>query len=138
MKVLIDLNVLLDVIQRREPHYGPAARVLSLVAEGLIEAVVPGHALTTVHDIVSRFTDADTADAAIDWILTDFEVIGEGTDVMLRARSLGLENFEDAVVAAAAQTASCDAIVTRNVADFRESPVSTVTPAELLERFANT
>jgi predicted nucleic acid-binding protein len=138
MKVLIDLNVLLDVIQRREPHYRPAARVLSLVAEGMIEAVVPGHALTTVHYIVSRFTDAGTADAAINWILTDFEVIGEGTDVMLRARSLASDDFEDAVVAAAAQTASCDWIITRNVVDFAESPVPAITPAELLERFANT
>ena len=100
MKVLIDLNVLLDVIQRREPHYGPSARLLSLVADQQIEAVIPGHALTTIHYIVARFSDADTANAAIDWILTDFEVVGEGTDVMLRARSLAGDDFEDAVVAA--------------------------------------
>jgi hypothetical protein len=28
MKVMIDLNVLLDVIQKREPHFGPSAAVV--------------------------------------------------------------------------------------------------------------
>jgi hypothetical protein len=28
MKILVDLNVLLDVIQRREPHYAASAALL--------------------------------------------------------------------------------------------------------------
>jgi hypothetical protein len=30
MKVLLDLNVLLDVVQNRVPHYDDSAKVLSL------------------------------------------------------------------------------------------------------------
>jgi predicted nucleic acid-binding protein len=45
---------------------------------------------------------------------------------------LGWEDFEDAVVAAAAESSGCDAIVTRNVRDFRATPVAAVTPEEYL------
>ena len=34
MKVLLDLNVLLDVIQNRQPHYADSARVLSAARSG--------------------------------------------------------------------------------------------------------
>jgi hypothetical protein len=35
MKVMLDLNVLLDVVQRREPFYAASAAVLSRFVEGL-------------------------------------------------------------------------------------------------------
>jgi predicted nucleic acid-binding protein len=132
MRVLVDLNVLLDVIQAREPHYGASARVLSWVASGEIEGAVPGHALTTIHYVLSKYAERHLADEAIDWILGDFEVVGEGKTVMLRARGLPISDFEDAVVAAAAEAAQCSWIVTRNVADFERSPVAAITPEELV------
>ena len=133
MKVLVDLNVLLDVIQKREPHYTASAAVLSNIARGKIGGAVPGHALTTIYYLVSRFAHRESANEAIDWILGDFEVVGESRDIMLRARSLPMEDFEDAVVAAAAEAIHCDWVVTRNVRDFGTSPVSAITPKELVE-----
>ena len=133
MKVLVDLNVLLDVIQKREPHYPASASVLSNIARGEIEGAVPGHALTTVYYLVSRLAHRETANEAIDWILGDFEVVGQGRDIMLRARGLPMEDFEDAVVAAAAEAIHCDWVVTRNVTDFHASPIPAITPKELAE-----
>ena len=43
-----------------------------------------------------------------------------------------MTDFEDCVVAASAEAASCDHIVTRNVADFAGSPVPALPPAEFL------
>lgn len=132
MKVLLDLNVLLDVIQHREPHYDASAAVLSRIAEDELEGAVPGHALTTVYYLVSRFADRGRAARAVDWILRDLEVVAEDRELFLRARSLDLDDFEDAVVASAAERASCDRIVTRNVHDFAGSPVPAITPGELV------
>jgi len=41
-------------------------------------------------------------------------------------------DFEDAVVAASALKEKCDFIATRNIGDFRNSPLKAVTPEELL------
>ena len=48
------------------------------------------------------------------------------------ARALGFADYEDAVVAMAAQKARCAYIVTRNVRDFQSAPVPAVTPAEFM------
>jgi predicted nucleic acid-binding protein len=87
--------------------------------------------VTTIHYVVSRFEGVDAADEAVDWMLARLEVVPEGRDTFLRARNLGFRDFEDAVVASAAEQARCDRIVTRNVDDFRDSPVVAVTPREL-------
>jgi predicted nucleic acid-binding protein len=132
MKVLIDLNVLLDVVQKREPHYAASAAVLSCVVRKDVEACLPGHALTTIHYVVGRSRDRKKADEVVDWLLGAFDVVGEGKEEFLRARRLPMGDFEDAVVASAAERGGCDCVVTRNVADFRGSPVRALTPEEFL------
>lgn len=131
MRVLVDLNVLLDVVQRREPHYAASAEVLSRIAHGDIQGAVAGHSITTIYYVVSKFAERQAADEAVDWILRDMEVIAEGSELFLRARALEMGDFEDAVVASAAESQHCQWIVTRNVDDFDKSPVPAVTPLEL-------
>jgi len=126
--------VLLDVIQLREPHYSASAQVLNSIARWEIDGAVPGHALTTVHYVVSKYADRHAANEAIDWILGDFEIVGEGKMIMLRACGLPIEDSEDAVVAAAAEAHRCNWIVTRNVADLGCSPIPAITPGELMEQ----
>lgn len=137
MKVLLDLNLLLDVLQKREPHYPASAAVLSSIASGELQGAIPGHALTTIHYVLTRFAGRERALRAIDWLLGELEIVPEGRTVFLRARSLSMNDFEDAVVAATAEESGCDYVITRNLADFQGSPVSTVSPTELVEALTN-
>ena len=43
-----------------------------------------------------------------------------------------MTDFEDAVVAAIAESAGCSVIITRNITDFSQSPVSAITPEEFI------
>ena len=52
-------------------------------------------------------------------------------DRLLHALDLGLADFEDAVQAACAVKVGADALVTRNVADYRGAGVDALTPVEL-------
>lgn len=130
--ILVDLNVVLDVVQRRDPHYRSSAAVIDRVVRGDVSACLPAHALTTVHFLVNRYRDAATAEHTIDWLLRWFGVAGVTRAELERARALGWSDFEDAVVAAAADAAGCAAIVSRNVGDFVASPVPALTPEEYL------
>jgi hypothetical protein len=49
MKITLDLNVLLDVAQNRLPHYHASEEVLHRARAGEYAAVLPGHAITTLH-----------------------------------------------------------------------------------------
>ena len=132
MKVMIDLNVILDVVQKREPHFGASSEVLALAAKKRLNASVPSHCLTTLHYIIQKHADVAAANNAIDWILGKLHVQPENERDFLRARSLPMNDFEDAVVAAIAESAGCTAIITRNITDFRKSPIPAVTPEEFI------
>ncbi len=134
MKVLLDLNVLLDVVQNRVPHYHDSAKVLSLARLGEIQAVLPVHAFTTLYYILAKAAGKAKADQTIDWLLAHFEVAVADKAVLRRARQLPLADFEDAVVASLAEAGQCDHVVTRNVSDFAGSPVSALTPTDFLIR----
>ena len=133
MKALLDLNVLLDVIQNRQPHYADSARVLSAARSGEFETLMPFHAVTTIFYLVERAQDAATASQTVDWLLKHFAV---DKRTLLDARKLKLKDFEDAVVASVAVRDGCDYIISRNAADFSASPVKAIPPADILKILA--
>ena len=132
MKVVLDLNVILDVVQKRDSLYVSSASVLELVVEKSIQGVVPGHLLTTLYFITAKHSSKKQADLLMDWMLKYFEVGVESRESFMKARSLPFRDFEDAVVASVAELEQCECIVTRNIRDFKNSPVPAVTPEELL------
>ncbi len=137
MKITVDLNVLLDVAQNRLPHYQASEEVLHRARISEFAAVLPGHALTTLHYIMEKYSDTTVANQTIDGLLADFEIHSADKKHFQRARQLPLKDFEDAVVAVVAEATGSQYIVTRNVVDFSGSPVPAITPAEFLEELAS-
>ena len=132
MKWMVDMNVVLDVLQQREPFYSASAKTLSRIVKGEASGCLPAHAMTTIHYIVRRHAGLKAADDATDWLLANLEVEPQTRGTFVRARGLSFKDFEDAALASAAEAAGCTQIVTRNVADFAGSPVPALTPEELL------
>jgi predicted nucleic acid-binding protein len=64
----------------------------------------------------------------VDDILRVLDVARVDGEVIRRALRLGWPDFEDAVTAAAAEAARCEAIVTRDPKGFPRSPVRVITP----------
>ncbi len=130
--ILVDLNVVLDVIQKREPHYSASAAVLDRIVQRQVDASLPAHAFTTLYYVVEKYQSSSAAQRVVDWLLMHFGVAPVGREELIRARALGWDDFEDAVVAAAAESNGSSLIVTRNVRNFAGSPVTAVTPEEFL------
>jgi predicted nucleic acid-binding protein len=134
--VTVDINVLLDVFQKREPHYAASAQVLSLVADGTIAGVCPAHGLTTLYYLVRKHASKPDAEAAMDRVLHHFQIGNLDSAGWQKARQLPLTDFEDAVVATVAEATGSAFIITRNADDFAGSPVPAIAPAEFLSQFA--
>ena len=135
MKATVDINVLLDVFQNREPHVVASARVVDMVSSGEIVGVCPAHGLTTLYYLVRRHASKPDADIAVDHMLRYFEIADLKKVDFRKARALPMADFEDAVVSIVAKTSGSSVIVTRNVDDFIGSPVPALTPTDLLSRF---
>jgi predicted nucleic acid-binding protein len=135
MRVVIDLNVILDVIQERQGFYTSSGAVLQLVVEDKVQAVLPGHLLTILYFITVKHSSKNQANTLLDWMLKYFEVGIESKAPFIRAQSMQFSDFEDAVVTSVAEEEQCRCIVTRNVKDFKRSSVQTLIPEEFLVQF---
>lgn len=137
MKVLIDLNVFLDVEQQRQPFFHDSAAVLSASLFGSIKALLPPHALTTLFYLVEKHAGTVRAFNAVNWHLKHFTVPTLDHGVLSQAAVAGFTDYEDAVVACMAQREACAWIITRNVNDFKTSPVRAITPTDFLPVLAS-
>lgn len=132
MKLLLDINVLLDVVLAREPWARAAAELLTLVEEGKAAGFVAGHTLTTVHYVVLRARDRETAASAVTDLLRILRVVPIEEVDFHQALVLPVEDFEDAVQGAAALKVGADYVVTRDEKGFRGLSVPVIAPGSVL------
>jgi predicted nucleic acid-binding protein len=132
MKLLLDINLLLDVLLQREPWAEPAASLLSRIERGEASGFVAGHTLTTVHYVVSRARDRQLAAAAVTDLLRFLDVVPIEKIDSSQALVLPTDDFEDAVQAAAALKIGADCIVTRDEEGFRGLTIPSLNPGEVL------
>lgn len=132
MKVLIDVNVVLDVLLAREPWAGDSARLLDAAERKAITGYVAGHTITTAYYIVARAAGAKKAATAVTDLLRLVRIVPIEAADFAQALVFGMTDFEDAIQAAAAAKVGADFVATRNERDFRRSPTKARSPSELL------
>jgi predicted nucleic acid-binding protein len=132
LKLLLDINVILDVVLGRKPWVQEAARLLSAVEEGRAEGHVAAHTITTIYYIVAREKGRQVAARAVTDLLRIVRVVAIGGSDFQQALVLEIDDFEDAVQAAAALQIGADYLVTRNARDFSDASVKVCTPGEVL------
>ena len=129
MRILIDTDVLLDVALAREPHLTASAGVLEWAESGG-EAAVAWHSLTNCAYLLKG------GRSFLSNLLQLVEVPETGTRDALLALDSPLGDLEDAFQVAAALAWKADLIVTRNLSDYRKSPVVAISPADFLAKAA--
>ena len=127
-KILLDANIVLDVLLDRNPHAAASSAVWAAAETGKAKGVLPAHAVTTIHYIVRRERGGAAARNTMDKILRVFDVAAVDSQVLRRALQFAWTDFEDAVTAAAAEMADCDAIVSRDPKGFPRSPIRVLAP----------
>ena len=133
MKVLVDLNVILDVLGEREPYYRTSAEVWGVIEDGEAEGLIAAHSMTTVHYLIRRHLNQDKANSAVQDLMKVFSVAAVDSEVLGEAIGMRWPDFfEDAVQMAAASRSGADYIVTRNPKDFKGGLVDILQPGEFL------
>ena len=112
----------------RKPHSRASAAIWAAVETGTVEGVLAAHALTTIHYLVRKERGTAKARRTVAAILRVFGIAAVDADVVRQALALPWPDFEDSVTASAADSAGCDAIVTRDPRGFPDSPVRVLTP----------
>lgn len=132
LNVSIDLNVILDVLQRREPFYDMSARVLASAEIGRIEGWIAAHSITTLFYLYAKHQSVEQARVKLTELLSILSIAAVDQAVIEQALTLPYRDFEDAVQMMAAVRAGAQYLITRNVPNYRGGPIPALEPAELL------
>lgn len=135
MRVLIDTNVILDVLQKREPFFTDSYRALRRALENDAECLISASAATDIFYVLRKsLGSAQQAKEHIDQLarVVSFADV-QGMDIhtaLMRA----MPDFENAVVDAVAERSGASYILTRNIKDFTGSVVPAILPADFLNK----
>ena len=132
MRVMPDTNVVLDVLLEREPFAAPAAALFALAERSALEAFLCATTVTTIDYLLSKSLSRKDARRALRGLLSVFQVAPVNRTVIEAALGSDIADFEDAVLVHSARLAHVDTIVTRNLKDFRKSPVTAMDPKAFL------
>ncbi len=131
--ILIDTDILIDVALDRQPFSDPASELIDCLQTGPKRAFVAWHTLSNFDYLVTPARSGADARTFITELIRFVAVAESGTDAIAYAARLGMTDFEDAMQVAAARACGARYVVTRNVRDFKHSPIPAITPAEALE-----
>ncbi len=124
MRVLIDTDVLLDIALARKPFVAKSAQVLRWAELG-------GQACIAWHSIANcaYLLEGEGRDF-LKRLLQIVDVAEVGLDEARQALALPMSDLEDALQAVSAQRWSAERIITRNLSDYKTSPVPAISPKE--------
>lgn len=132
MKIHIDCDVLLDVALCREPHFRESCQLLEWAEAHPGKSVMAWH---TAANLV--YLGDENAREFVQDLLDFVEVPATGGQWLFEALRYPVKDFEDAMQVAAAAAGGAQVIATRNVKDFKQSPVRAMTPAKILAMLEN-
>jgi len=131
-KVLIDINILLDVLQMREPFYEASARLLALAETGRVKGYIAAHSITTLFYLIQKDQSSAQARANITSLLQFLEIAPVDQSTIEQALNLDYRDFEDAVQMISALQCKAEYLITRNVTDYQPALLPIIQPVDFL------
>ena len=133
MRALIDTDVILDYVLARQPFHAEAEQIVLRVAKrdfvGYVSSITPINVYYTGRKLKGK----ELTLKAVRRLLRLFEVCAADKNVLQRAFALNFTDYEDAVQHECAAQENLDAIVTRNVKDYKNATVKIYSPDEFLQ-----
>lgn len=134
MKFLIDTNIILDVLLKREPFYDSCANVLQLSKQDNIDLYVSASAITDIYYIANQtLRDKEKVKNLLAKLIKVVSIAGVSEDEIINALELSWKDFEDSVQYSVALLQEMDGIVTRNPNDYQDAEIKIWKPEEFCE-----
>lgn len=135
MKILIDTNVLIDYILRREPYTDDAEKIIFLCKNMQIEGCIAAHSIMNIFYILRKLMTLEKRKKFLNYISEFIEIIGiDRRKIISAVNNDQFTDVEDCLQTECAKEFSANYIVTRNVKDFQNSTVPAISPDEFLKK----
>ncbi|HCE46244.1 MAG TPA: hypothetical protein DET40_22085 [Lentisphaeria bacterium] len=132
MKLLVGTDILIDVALDRMPFSNDASLLLDKLEMRQADGFIAWHSLSNLYYICSSSVHDRKLKGYIKELLLFLSVSETTTKDAIHALDLNVGDFEDAMQISAAISCKADYMVTRNIRDFKHSPVPAYLPGEMI------
>ena len=136
-KVLIDLNIILDFLNKRNFHE-EAANIINMCVEKKLFGFIAAHEITTLsYFLLKEKKDKNKAADIISALLDIFNIIPIDEKILREALFSPVKDYEDALIEVSAVKNSIDYIISRNLGDFKSARIQVFTPEQFFIKVSN-
>ncbi len=133
-KVLIDSDVVMDFLGKRQPFYADSVKILSLCELKKIQGFVTPVIVSNIYYLLRLVEKHENVIEKLKVLMSFLDILVIDKTTIIEALNSGFSDFEDALQNYAAEHSnSVSAIITRNSKDYKNSNLSVFTPTEFLK-----
>ncbi|MEM8764178.1 MAG: PIN domain-containing protein [Bacteroidota bacterium] len=133
-KLFVDSDVVIDFFTDREPHVNPASELFELNEQGSVKLYLSAVSINNIYYIVRRFLGNKKTIEVIELLIDMTEIVGTTKKEIVQALKNKFSDYEDSVQYSSALTIkNLNAILTRNIKDYRNSSIAVMTPLNFLK-----
>lgn len=133
-KLFVDSDVVIDFFTDREPHANPASELFELNEQGNIKMYLSAVSINNIYYIVRKFLGHKKTLEVVETLIEMTEIVGTTKKEIVQALKNNFTDYEDSIQYSSALTIKgLDAIITRNIKDYRNSSIAVMTPLTFLK-----
>lgn len=133
-KIFIYADVVIDFFTDREPHANPASELFELNEQKKVKIYLSAVSINNIYYIVKRFLGHKKTLEVIETLTEMIEIIGTTKNEIIQALKNNFSDFEDGIQYESAITIKdLDAIITRNIKDYKNSSIAVMSPLNFLK-----
>ncbi|MDY3364398.1 PIN domain-containing protein [Riemerella anatipestifer] len=133
-KLFVDSDVVIDFFTDREPYVNPASELFELNEQGKVKLFLSAVSINNIYYIVRKFLGHKKTLEVIELLTEMTEIVGTTKKEIIQALSNDFTDYEDSIQYSSALTIKdLDAIITRNVKDYKNSSIAVMTPLNFLK-----
>ena len=132
--ILIDTDVILDFFFDRKPFSDNAEIILSYCESNKINGFITPVICSNLYYLLRRTTKHERVIERLSQLLIFIDMLQMDKEVIVNALNSKFKDFEDALQNfAAVKSGNIDAIITRNIKDFKNSKIGILTPDDFIK-----
>jgi predicted nucleic acid-binding protein len=129
MVVLIDSNIVLDQMLKREDFFEDAEDIITLSENGIIDAYVSASAVTDIYYIARKaFKNKSKALNLVRTLTDNVHVATVSEGIVKNAINLAWNDFEDSIQYSAGESIDAEYIITRDPKGYAGSNIEVIDP----------
>jgi predicted nucleic acid-binding protein len=134
VKVFLDANILVSVLNKEYPLFTYSSRILSLSGDRRFQIYTSPICLAIAFYFAEKKSGASLAKRKIELLARNIEIADADRSIVVEAvRDKAVLDFEDGLEYYSALKAKCKFIVTEDIHDFHFSKIEVLTARQFLE-----